>query len=85
MQTLVARFDATGKRGLTLREYWGMLSTMRNILDPFGWLAAILEWGFLWVLVAEDGVVPVDAILGQYDGSLFYSIREKRRQQQQHN
>lgn len=78
---MLSKFDTEHKGGLDFGQGWSMIKTMRDINDPFGWMAAILEWGFLWVLAADPaGIVPADAIIGQYDGSLFYNIRDKRRQ-----
>ncbi len=83
IQVLMSMFDVEGKGGLSFSQGWSMLSQMRDINDPFGWMAAILEWGFLWVLAADqNGIVPFDAITAQYDGTLFYQIREKRLRQQ---
>lgn len=74
------RFDADHKQGLDFKQGWALISTLRDINDPFGWMAAILEWGFLWALAADyDGVVSFDAIRSQYDGTLFYKIRDQRR------
>lgn len=56
-----------------------MLAHFRNVADPFGWFAAVLEWGFLWLLAAQNGRVSGEAIRAQYDGSLFYAIEESRR------
>lgn len=76
----MARFDMEEKKGLDFKQGWSMIRTLRDINDPFGWIAAILEWGFLWALAADyDGVVSFDAIRSQYDGTLFYKIRDQRR------
>lgn len=78
--TLMTTFDSEKKNGLDFRQGWQMLSQMRDANDPFGWMAAILEWGFLYVLCAdENGVVSYEAIRGQYDGSLFYKIEAARK------
>lgn len=77
-------FDKEKKDGLTFSQGWKMLRQMRDANDPFGWMAAILEWGFLYVLCADEGgVVSFDAVRGQYDGTLFYKIEEARKRQQQ--
>ena len=76
---LLARFDRNGKGGIGFWEGIQMLAHVRDVADPFGWFAAMLEWGFLWILAAQDGKVSHEAIKAQYDGSLFYSIESARR------
>lgn len=79
VDAVMTRFDVEQKAGLGFGQGVKMLGALRDINDPFGWMAAILEWGFLWVLAADrDGVVSFDAIRSQYDGTLFYKIRENR-------
>lgn len=79
IETMMLRFDQESKGGLSFSQGWSMLSKLRDINDPFGWMAAALEWGFLWVLAADpSGIVSFDDIRGQYDGTLFYKIRDQR-------
>lgn len=56
-----------------------MIYYNRDMWDWSGWLSAIIEWSFMYVLAAENGLVPVDAIRGQYDGSLFYELEQKEK------
>lgn len=56
-----------------------MIYYNRDLWDWSGWIAAIIEWSFMYVLSAENGQVPVDAIRGQYDGSLFYELEQREK------
>lgn len=80
LDAIMTRYDAEQKGGVSFMQGWSMLKGFRDINDPFGWMAAALEWGFLWALVADErGVVSFEAIRGQYDGSLFYTLRDRNR------
>merc|ERR1712093_530907 len=46
----------------------------RCAVDPFGWGAAIFEWGTTWLLIQKDGRVYREDIRQLYDGSLFWRI-----------
>jgi len=82
VDNFMALFDVESKSGLNFWQGWRMMKAQRDLNDPFGWLAAFFEWGFLWVLCADrGGVVSFEAIRGQYDGTLFYAIRDQRRAQ----
>jgi hypothetical protein len=50
----------------------------RVAYDFFGWSAAKLEWGFLFILCQENGKISRECVLGQYDGSLFYTLAKRR-------
>lgn len=79
-EAIMTRYDSTQKGGVSFTEGWQMIKNFRDINDPFGWFAAIFEWGFLWALIADErGVVSFEAIRGQYDGTLFYTLREQNR------
>lgn len=54
-----------------------MIYYNRDLWDWSGWLAAIIEWSFMYVLAAEKGRVSVEAIRGQYDGTLFYELEQR--------
>ncbi|VFQ63319.1 unnamed protein product [Cuscuta campestris] len=65
---------------LTLAELWEMTQANRNTFDLFGWVAAKLEWGFLYLLARDpDGFLSKEAIRRCYDGSLFeYCAKMKK-------
>ncbi|KAJ3288162.1 hypothetical protein HK104_008311 [Borealophlyctis nickersoniae] len=75
-EELFAKY-ARGKKSMNRHELMNMLSGNRNAMDLFGWTAAFLEWGTLYLLAAKDGVIPKEAIRRQYDGTLFYHIEKK--------
>lgn len=60
------------------KELMVFLRSNQVIWDPYGWIAAFFEWSFLYIL-AGDGKLTKDLILGQYDGSAFVQIEEAQR------
>ena len=47
---------ATHKDALTLGDIFRMIYANRNVFDPFGWTATVLEWGALYWVAADDDV-----------------------------
>jgi peroxygenase len=77
--------SGTGRVGLSFGDGWRLTETDRDIYDPIGWVAAKLEWFFLYVLIAKDGIVSKEDIKATYDGSLFERIERERRNQHYHH
>lgn len=73
--------SGTGRIGLSFADGWRLTESARDLYDPIGWISAKLEWFFLYVLVAKDGIVTKDDIQAVYDGSLFERIEEERKNQ----
>ncbi|ORY76532.1 caleosin [Leucosporidium creatinivorum] len=74
-ESLFCKFDKDKKGGLSFREGLRMLRQNRNVADPFGWAAAVFEWGTVWLLLApSDHVITKEQLRTIYDGSLFYEI-----------
>jgi len=64
---------------LSLRELFNMMHGQRVAVDPYGWSAAVFEWGTTWLLLQKDGRVDKEDLRKVFDGSLFYEIKAKRR------
>ena len=77
-EALFTKFDHGEKDGLSWKEIIEMLIENRQLFDFIGWGAAAFEWGFLYWLAADNGVLKRSTILGMYDGSLFYRIAAER-------
>jgi peroxygenase len=71
--------NTTPKKGMGLWEGLRMIYDGRCVWDWFGWFAATTEWIFLYALCNENGMIPAEAIISQYDGTLFYELEEKRK------
>jgi len=71
-EDLFTKYDAGDKGGLDASDILRLLKGQRVVLDPFGWLAASLEWLALYLLLwPEDGVMRKDDVRRSYDGSIF--------------
>ncbi|CEH13584.1 CALEOSIN-RELATED FAMILY PROTEIN-RELATED [Ceraceosorus bombacis] len=72
---------APNKDGLSFNDLIVMITTQRNLMDPFGWFAMAFEWGSTYLLLwPSDGIVKKDDVHGIIDGSLFTSIAARRRE-----
>ncbi|KAI0779980.1 calcium binding protein Caleosin [Fomes fomentarius] len=61
-----------GKDGLTKGDIWRGLKGQRLLGDSGGSVAAISEWGVLWLMVSpKDGILKKEDVRRLYDGSLF--------------
>ncbi|KAH8647499.1 Caleosin [Ilyonectria robusta] len=74
------KFDMDKKGGLFFSEIIKMCVANRNVFDVAGFLFQVFLWGSLWLLAADEkGVLRMEDVRRQYDGSLFYEIEERRR------
>ncbi len=55
-----------------------LLKRQRLFFDPFGWIAALLEWSFIWILCFDPSIYGVweEDVRAHYDGSGFWKIEE---------
>ncbi|RAQ52827.1 calcium binding protein Caleosin [Aspergillus flavus] len=78
-ENLFAKWDSDNDGALTLRELFQLMHGHRCAADPFGWGAALFEWGTTWLLIQKDGKVYKEDLRAVYDGSIFWKIREARK------
>ncbi|CAN8104562.1 unnamed protein product [Discula destructiva] len=79
-EDMFAKYDEDHDDSLTLRQLFNLMQGNRNAVDPFGWFAAVFEFGTTYLLIQQDGKVLKEDLRGVYDGSIFFRIREKRGQ-----
>ncbi|PYH48659.1 caleosin family protein [Aspergillus saccharolyticus JOP 1030-1] len=77
-ENIFAKYDGDGDGKLTFSEVGRMVRGNRCAVDPFGWSAALFEWGTTWLLIQRDGRVEKEDLRQIYDGSLFWRVREAR-------
>jgi hypothetical protein len=76
-------FDPENTNELRFIQLVAMILGNRNLYDCFGVMAAMAEWGLLFLLVANRAngfSIRKEDVKAQYDGRLFYTIEERRKQ-----
>jgi len=69
---IFSKYACTYSDKLTYSELQAMLKGNRDVNDISGWIAARIEWSFLYKLAkSKEGFLEKDGIRGLYDGSLF--------------
>lgn len=75
VQNLLVRFDTERRGGLNAAELVWMIWNLRDSYDFFGWIMSAVWWSALYLLAADKrGILSQEAIIAQYDGSLFYML-----------
>ncbi|CAN9427333.1 unnamed protein product [Alternaria alternata] len=70
---------AEGRDYLTIWDVGNVLKGQRCIADPIGWGGAFFEWIATYIMLwPEDGRMMKEDIRGIYDGSIFYTLAERR-------
>ncbi|KAI1006293.1 hypothetical protein K3495_g1922 [Podosphaera aphanis] len=78
-EDIFAKYASGDKQGITWGEIWRYMQGQRVLMDPFGWFAALFEWGATYILLwPADGRMRKDDIRRIFDGSLFYDIDKQR-------
>lgn len=86
IQTNFIQFDTNKKGGLTYLELLWMLWSIKSSYDPFGLLMGLFWWTCLYFLAADrNGILSLEAITAQFDGSLFYMIENDRKREIENN
>ncbi|AEO60313.1 hypothetical protein MYCTH_83193 [Thermothelomyces thermophilus ATCC 42464] len=79
-EDIFSKWDVHGAGSLSAGELWNMIKGNRLAADPFGWGAAIFEFGTTWLLLQKDGRVSKEDLRQTYDGTIFWKIKEAREQ-----
>lgn len=80
VQSLLMRFDTEKRGGLNAAELAWMVWNLRDSFDFFGWIMSTVWWSALYLLAADKrGILSQEAIIAQYDGSLFYMLEAQNR------
>ncbi|CAJ2504403.1 Uu.00g117970.m01.CDS01 [Anthostomella pinea] len=70
---------ADGRDFLTLTDLKNVVTGQRCIADPIGWGGALFEWTATYLMLwPADGRMMKEDIRGIYDGSIFYTIADRR-------
>ncbi|KAL2268069.1 hypothetical protein VTJ83DRAFT_2915 [Remersonia thermophila] len=83
-EDMFSKWDKDDTGSLSARELWDMLAGHRLAVDPFGWSAAMFEFGTTWLLVQENGSVSKEDLRRTYDGTIFWKIKEARERGEWH-
>jgi peroxygenase len=79
LEETFSRFDRDRDGALSLYELWLRARGDRDLYDIVGQLTSLAEFGLTYLMAAENGKLSREAILANYDGSLFYAVEELRR------
>ncbi|KAK5991965.1 Peroxygenase 1 [Cladobotryum mycophilum] len=78
-EDLFTKWDKDGDGSLNLKEILNMMHGNRVAGDLFGWIVPFFEWGTTWTLLQQEGRIHKEDLRQVYDGSIFWRIRERRR------
>lgn len=80
IQNVFFQFDPKKQGGLNYWQLLWMIWSLRDSFDPFGWALSTFWWTLLYFLAVNDkGILTYEAMISQYDGSLFYAIENERK------
>jgi peroxygenase len=75
-EEIFSKYDKGNKGGLDIYDLGRMIRGNANANDIFGTSAAVLEWGTLYLLCAQNGIVSKEDARTCLDGTLFYRMAE---------
>lgn len=80
-EEIFSKWDRKKENALSFGDLLKMTGDLKCVMDPFGWFAAKFEWCIVWLLCADQhGRISKEDLRGVYDGSFFYTIAEKVKQ-----
>ncbi|KAK4221998.1 Caleosin related protein-domain-containing protein [Podospora fimiseda] len=77
-EDMFSKWDEEDRGSLSEMELWRMIRGNRLAVDPYGWGAAIFEFGTTWLLLQKNGRVCKEDLRQTYDGTIFWKIKEAR-------
>ncbi|KAG9299463.1 hypothetical protein G9A89_009416 [Geosiphon pyriformis] len=66
-EEIFTKYDRDNKGGLSIWDIGRLCYGNGNVLDIFGWLAMIFEWGTTYFLAQKDGILYKEDVRAQYD------------------
>jgi len=81
-EEIFSKYDKGNKGGLDIYDLGRMLRYNTNANDIFGPSAAVLEWGTLYLLCAQNGIISKEDVRTCFDGTLFYRMAETEEKRQ---
>ncbi|CAG8687078.1 1580_t:CDS:2, partial [Acaulospora colombiana] len=73
-EEVFTKYSRNEKKGLTFADIRNLIYGNANVGDPFGWVAASLEWGTLYLLCAQNGVISKEDVRSLYDKRLLNPV-----------
>ncbi|CAG8840057.1 2711_t:CDS:2, partial [Racocetra persica] len=66
-EEIFSKYDREFKGGLSFGDIQRLIYGNANACDPFGWTSTIFEWGILFLLCAQNGIVSKEDVRSSYD------------------
>jgi len=81
-EEIFSKYDSDNKGGLNFNDVVSLIRGNANAFDPFGWMCAIFEWGTLYLLCAQNGIITKEDARTCLDGTLFFRMAESEEKRQ---
>jgi len=81
-EEIFSKYDRDNKGGLNFSDIVRMIRGNSNAFDPFGWASTSFEWGSLYLLCAQDGIITKEDTRTCFDGTLFFRMAESEENRQ---
>ncbi|KAF7354139.1 hypothetical protein MVEN_01101300 [Mycena venus] len=79
-----ALYSAAPHAHLSFSEGVALVRGNRNPFDVFGWIAAVFEWGSVFLLLAQDGQVKREDVHDIMNGTLFPRLAAENEAKKKH-